>query len=144
MSAHNGSDESMLPTLIVGSADLAHLFRLQPEALRRWPASFSCNRRSEVWVPSAYGYTPHEQRQLLTRVSSTLDQIVAFIRARRWRGGRFFICEHGVWTYDEDRLEQVQVLAFQLRGAMDAATTCTAHYRPLSCAWMAQDSIAFH
>ena len=67
-----------------------------------WPASFSCNQKNEVWPWIGFGYSAEEDRIHLEGKVRLLDQIVEIVLQERWLGGRFFICEKGVYLRPSD------------------------------------------
>jgi hypothetical protein len=90
--------------------ELDQLRTLQLRHRRDWPAVFSTNGH-DTWPFVCYGWTPYELRNYLTGVSPLLDRIArACVDARDWRGGRFFVQQHGAYWEDEDfRIHQFVV-----------------------------------
>lgn len=67
-----------------------------------WPASFSCNRKKEVWPWIGYGFSDEKDRIHLQGEVPLLDLIVDIVLRERWLGGRFFINEKGVYLRPDD------------------------------------------
>lgn len=65
-----------------------------------WPATFSCNRHSQVWPFVTFGYTPEKYRNDLVEEFPILQQIVLRLIQDRPEGGRFHINDCGVYWAD--------------------------------------------
>jgi hypothetical protein len=92
-----------------------------------WPARFSCNARGEVWPTPALGYSRASDRQPLAGTFRTLDHTVEVVLDIRPLGGRFFVCEHGVWTFHEGLERKVQVVRFNLSSPPPFPSRCPGH-----------------
>ena len=97
--------------LHLSSDELSDLISLQMRSWSDWPARFSCNKR-EVWPSPSLGYSRSEDRQNLAGEFPVLDRVHELTLEERRIGGRFFVCEHGAFTYIEDIGEKVQLAEF--------------------------------
>ena len=77
-----------------------------------WPATFSCNRKRQVWPGTTFGPTPELEREYVEGVRALLDEIVDDVLCVRPRGGRFHIDDRGVFLASDSRQ---QVTRFVLR-----------------------------
>jgi hypothetical protein len=65
-----------------------------------WPATFSANRRGDVWPYKTRGHTPKGERIPLRGLYPVLDKIVAAYVVERKKVGRFFINDEGAHRAD--------------------------------------------
>ena len=113
--------------LRLSGAELANVVQAQVRDWRDWPARFSCNPRGDVWPTPSLGYSRLDDRQPLAGCFSVLDQTVELVLNVRPLGGRFFLCEHGVWTTHEDFERKVQVARFDLSSPPPFRPRCPGH-----------------
>ena len=98
----------------ISRADFEEFRSLQRRNRWDWPATFSANRRNEIWAYVTRGYTPFEERQNLRGVSTVLDIVVSKYLIARGDLGRFFIDERGGF-YKDELMTVHQFCAFEWR-----------------------------
>lgn len=107
--------------------DLADLLGVQVRTWRDWPARFSCNPRGDVWATPSLGHSAVVDRIPLGGAFPILDQAVDLVLSKRERGGRMFLCEHGVFSYRDDLGCKVQLARFVLPSDPDLRMRCSGH-----------------
>ena len=100
-----------METVRITRAEFEEFRSLQRRCRWDWPATFSTNRRNEIWAYITRGYTPFEQRQNLRGLSPILDIVANKYRIARFDLGRFFIDERGGF-YKDDSMIVHQFCAF--------------------------------
>jgi hypothetical protein len=81
--------------------DIDELRELQLKHRRDWPATFSSNRKGDVWPYVTRGWTRHQQREDLKGVSQVLEKVARKLQYFRSERGRFFINDVGAFYKDE-------------------------------------------
>ena len=106
---------------------LVEMIEVQLHQWNDWAARFSCNPGADVWPCPSFGYSTPSHRNLVTGAFPVLDQIVELVLARRPLGGRFFVCEHGAWTFDEVLGGYLQLVEFVLCAPVGVTARCPGH-----------------
>jgi hypothetical protein len=83
-------------------SDFEELRELQRKHRWDWPATFSSNRKGEIWSYVTRGWTTYENRDELQGVSWVLDRIAIKLQYLRSERGRFFVSDVGAFYKDED------------------------------------------
>lgn len=91
------------PALVgISGEEFDEILALQRKYRMDWPAVFSCNEYDSVWAFPGYGYSKPEERVHIEGESPGLDFIADFFLETRAGGGRFFVCQHGIYTRPSD------------------------------------------
>jgi hypothetical protein len=91
-----------------------------------WPARFSCNMYREVWPTSSWGRSDPDSRIHVDEVP-LLAEITDRILHIRPSGGRFFVCEHGAWVFDDSTGGKLQIVEFALLSRPRLPVICSQH-----------------
>ena len=92
-------------SLKITRSEFTEFRNLQHKRRWDWPATFSANRKDEIWPYRTSGLTPLELRKNLRGVSPLLDRIATKYRMARPKLGRFFINDRGAFYKDDAKIE---------------------------------------
>jgi hypothetical protein len=82
------------------AGEVRAIFELTP----RRQGYFSCNPAGEIWVAPCRGYIPKDKRVYVHGVNRLLDRLADRVIRLQETGGRFYLCERGVFFADGDEL----------------------------------------
>ncbi len=122
-----GSDQLSRVRIDLAGDQFAEMVEVQLKRWRDWPARFSCNPRGHVWPTPSLGYSSPADRERLDGTFPVLDRLAQIVVEARPLGGRFFVCEHGLWTFDETEGRKVQFAEFVLPSDTLLGVRCHEH-----------------